>query len=337
MIKHFILHEIKKSNRDRNGVFYPSISEVQIDDTANSLIDDLHNAISISPKKVYGIFSQAGTSYFRQELDFYLDNRSYDIFEKSKQFLGDSNSQSLITLINQETLSSGGHIVIIDYKKDNVNYMIIAMINNRLGRAINIVNGVPKLIKTEQIDFQELDLSCRIDIDKYKTQSGIGNYLCFTSGRDNISNYFVKFIGCEKFNQNRDNSRKVVNIINNITKDFVDKEEYRKRAYEYCEARLAAGDTVDLYTMSEFVFGSTERDKIVNEAITQSIDIDHTFSMYRPEMKKFINFKFRGDWIDNLSFDRSHIGSDLVIDSQNNSVILKNVKGLIEEIQNEDR
>jgi len=337
MIKHFILHEIKKSNKARDGIFLSSITEVEKDDTANALIDDLHDAISKSSKKVYGLFSEAGTSYFHQELDLYQTNSKYDLLEKSKLFLGDLNSQSLISLINQETLSSGGHILLIEYSKESKNYIIVAMINNRLGRAINVENGVPKLVKTEQIDFQELDLACRIDMDKYKLRHAGGNYLCFMSERDSISNYFIKFIGCEKFNQNKDNSKKVVNVVNAITKDYPDKEVYRKRAYEYCEARIAANDMIDIYAMSEFIFGTSERDKIAKNADSMNIEVDNLFSMYRAEMKRFISFKFKGDWIQSLAFDRSHIGTDIIIDSQNNSVIFKNVSKLIEVIQNEDK
>lgn len=337
MHKHFILHELKKTNKSKETTFIGSKQEVVNDQTSASLIIDLHTAITNSMRKTYGVFSKAGTSYFKQEFDNYLKKRNYNLLQSSKAYVGDDNQQSLKTYLSSEILATGGHILIIDYTIDGKQYFTISMISNKMGRAVNITNGIPTLMNTEQIDFRELDLACRIDIEKYKSGQTDQNYLCFISGTDNISKYFVNFIGCEKFNQNKDNSRKAINIITELTKDSENKEDLRKRAYQYCDSKIASRNPVNLYDMSIFVFGESERDKIVKYANDNGIEVDHTFSIHKQEMKRLISFKFKGDWIESFAFDKSHIGTDILINTQKNEVTLKNVTKLIAELKNEDQ
>lgn len=335
MINHFILHEIKKGKGKKDALFTPSTQEVESDETAISLVAELHDAISKSPKKVYGIFSDSITSYFKKEFDAFIKNEIDNLLENTISLIGGTTEYTLFTLLNQETLSTGGHILLIDYTKDGSRYYIVAMVNNKSGRSLDIINGIPKLRNTDQIDFKELDMACRIDVDKYSNYSSESNYLCFISSRDSISNYFINFIGCKRFNQNRDNSKKIVDAINKMTANEADKDKVRKQAYQYCESCYSNKSAIDLYAMSSYMYGEDNRDKVIDFIEANGIEIDHTFSISRPEMKRLISFKFAGDWIEGLSFDRIHIGKDILFNTDNNEVILRNVKSLIERLKNE--
>jgi hypothetical protein len=52
-------------------------------------------------------------------------------------------------------------------------------------------------------------------------------------------------------------------------------------------------------------------------------------------MDRFINFKFKGDWLDSLRFDRNNIKSNIVVKESDNSVVLKNVPHLIMRLRDE--
>jgi nucleoid-associated protein YejK len=87
MIKHFIIHEIIKSKGTKTAVFSPSKKEVTLDSVAETLVNELHEAVTKSPKKAFGHFSDAGTSYFRQEIDNYLSSNSqYNLLVNQKPF-----------------------------------------------------------------------------------------------------------------------------------------------------------------------------------------------------------------------------------------------------------
>lgn len=337
MHKHFILHELKKTNKSRDTLFVCSRQEVQADSNSVSLISELHAAISNSNRKAYGIFSKAGISYFRQEFDNYLEREEYDLLQSSKAFIGDDNYQSLKMYLSAENLSTGGHVLIIDYEVDEKRYFVVSMISNKIGRAVNIHDGIPRLMNTEQLDFKDLDLACRIDVDKYRSGQKDQNYLCFISGSGGVSKYFINFVGCENFNQSKDNSRKLIGIINGLAEGISDGGEIKRRAYEYCESRLSSRSPVDLYDMASYVFGEMEKTRIVDYANANDISVDHVFSPNRQEVRRLINFKFKGDWIESFCFDRSFIRENIYINSEANEVVLKNVSSLIAELKDENR
>jgi nucleoid-associated protein len=337
MINHIVLHEITKSKGVINAIFNASKCEVTNNHTAEVFVDEMHEAISKSSKKVYGVFSEAGISYFRQQFDEYISNKEiYDIQERSKEVFGSDNLSSLKSLLNSEVLATGGHVMMIDYVYQSINYFIVAMLNNKKGKALNINSqGIPELINTEQLDFSLLDLACRIDIKAYRETPDDKNYLCFIPGREIVSAYFVKFIGCEQFNQNKQNSKKLVEVIKALTKDKPNREELNANAFAYCETRRKNRDSIDVFQLAEYVFGSENKDIIYNYVQSNGISLDNSFLSTSSEIKRLISFVYVGDWLDNIKFERENIGTNIVFNSVDNTVVLKNVKGLIEELKNE--
>ena len=335
MIQHFIIHEIEKNKGDTEASFKASTEELDIDTEARSFVRDLHESISDSTKKVYGRFYQQGESYFERKMREYLVDGSTDGFfvAISDLFGLKSDDQSLISYIQHAPLATGGHILFVEYEMNGNSFVVVAMLNNRQGKAIVTEGGKPKIVATEQIDFNLMDVACRINMTAYSRSKSEQNYLCFFTSRDTISQYFINFIGCEHFNQPKDNTRKLIDLIDRSIRPEEDRGEVRTSAYNYCSQRQTSNIVLD--DLSEHIFGSEHRRRLNEMATTEDIRIDSSFVVMQRELSRLLNFRFKGDWIDLIRFDKKNIAENIVTDGDD--VTLKNVPQLVRRVQDERR
>jgi len=339
-IFHLIVHEIEKEHKKTETFFTPSSGEVIIDELSENLIFELHNAISNSTKKVYGIFYKIGSSFFKNVLDQYLlDNEKTDLLENSKEMIGSTHPESLVSLIQKEPLATGGHIVIAHYELNNTEYFVIAMLNNKKGKAISFdEKGIPKIFPTEQIDFELMDIACRINLKTYQDEYITENYLCFFSTREAFSKYFINFIGCQQFNQPKDNTKKLLQLLDNAAEKVEDPESFRTTAYNYCSQCQKNKDPIVLDKLSEHLYGVEGKGNLREIAVLNQIKLDNSFYTHKGELAKLISFKYKGDWIESLRFNRKNIEEkNITYNDSENSVILKNVPNLCKKIKDESR
>jgi nucleoid-associated protein YejK len=333
-----ILHEIGKAQGDTKSTFRASTQELPSDILAENLIEELHKTISDSPKKVYGRFYAVGASYFKTELDAHLlGNAKTTLLKATEKLFGDQTDGTLRTYLTKEPLSTGGHVIAAEYTVEKRRYFVVAMINNKKGRAIEISSsGVPRLINTQQIDFDLMDLACRIDIGEYLRAGNPGNYLCFFTTHQKISNYFIEFIGCQHFNQAKDNTVKLVNLIDLAVKGLPNDDDLRSTAYSYCHQRIQNKDVVVVDDLSEHLFGTPRRKALLAVATTNNIDIDNSFSVTSTEIRRLVSFKYKGDWIDSLRFDKKHLTKTRIQTSvDGTSVTLNDVPDLVKRIKHD--
>ncbi|MGL1894605.1 MAG: nucleoid-associated protein [Spirochaetaceae bacterium] len=333
MINNFIIHEIQKEQHTDISKFIPSKVEVTKDYIAESLVNELHKEITKSSKKVYGIFKSTSSSYFKLEFEKHLTSENYNLLVNSESFIGDINGDSLRRHINGQTLSTGGHIILIDYNIGDTRYFVVAMINNKSGKSVTISSdGIPTIYETDQIDFSALDIACRIDIDAFNNGDDEKNYLCFISGRQDIAKYFVDFIGCKKFNKKKINSENLVFIIEQLSHDYPEKDII-ENAFNYIKPKIKNKEVVDLYQLSEYLLGEDNQDEIIKKAVENGILIDHSFIPSNSEIDKLKKFEFIGDWINKLQFKKDiALKQDIISIVDDSTIQLHDVGKLVERI-----
>jgi len=336
MINHLIFHDIIKEQHTTECLFKPSSQELKVDHESVKLVEDLHKVITKSPKRVHGVFNDFGNSYFKEFLDNYISNRKVNILENSKDVIGGHDKRSLKSNISKEVLATGGHIIISSYILHSNEYFVIAMLNNKKGKSIQYdVNGVPKLVSTEQIDFNLMDLACRINITEYINKKSNKNYICFFYAKGSISQYFIDYIGCRHFNQPKQNTKKLVQLIDVAANNANDPIKFKSEAYNYCNGKLKKGELVNIDDLSAHLYGEVFRENLQNIINENGFEIDNSFSIVSSELKRLISFQYQGDWLDLLKFDKKYIfNKNIRASSDGKTVILKKVPELIKILQN---
>ncbi len=332
----FIFHQIVKDKNEKEGYLKEAKSKLTDDSKISNTIEKIHLSISNSTHKVNGKFKKED-SYFKQEFDKYIkDIKSYDLFKESKNIIGNKDKQgSLLNLMNKETLSTGGYVLIIHYEDNNKEYFIMSILKNKQGESFLISdNGIPDIKETVQTDYGNLDYACRINVDIYNDKSS-KNPICFIHKTgSNISNYFIDFIGCEKFNSNKCNSEKLAKIIKDLVKDKDDKEkeEITNKTIEFCESKKKIKETIDIFELAEYVFG--DKKIIYKYSEDNDIQIDNSFSPYMSEIRKIEIVEFKGDWIEKFKFSNDNLDK-IDYNDDNTTIVLKNVPDLVKKIKAE--
>lgn len=330
----FIYHEVIKTKEDKEGVLKEAKQRIKDNQKIVELVHKIHEAISNSAHKVYGIFNK-DESYFKKEFNKYLEDiQGYDLFKESKNLIGNKDIQgSLVNLMNKENFSTGGSVLLIHYKNNNVPYFILSILKNKLGESLSISpDGIPEVKNTSQIDFNNLDYACRINVDIYKKDNQ-KNAICFIHKLGaKVSNYFIDFIGCEKFNNSKKNSELLYNVIKNLSNEKEEKETIITNTIEYCDNKKKNKEIIDIFDLSTFLFN--DKDKINNYAMNNNISLDSSFSPSMSQIVKLRKVEYKGDWIEILKFSNDNLDK-INYNENNSSVTFNDVPNFIRKVKEE--
>lgn len=295
-----------EGKKDKNYETWVEKSQklTHIDEKAISLITELDDSYTKS-----GIIYAALDS--SSDLVFPNAYRKLEQSTDPEAFLAFSATtlDNLARLISDVPAAKGGFLVYADYTIENQHYLSIFLIRDTKGKYFTSHKGEPffKISELEHLDLARLAMACRIDINCFRKKNK-QNYMSVISKHNDISEYFIRWIGAVNKESNVNYTNDLLQLLNIAAKPKdkmgreIEPEAFREAVFDYYKSQPQ--NLIDLNEVSKTFYDDEKYLPIL--AATQNILINTQFTPDKSTMTKFVRVDVDSDDI-NLRFPRSAI------------------------------
>lgn len=315
-----IIHHIDKK---RNEIALPAATRntrLPIDERLTTIVKDI---IQIYGRTVsgYGTFNpDRAVHTFPSLLNGYTS--------QSEDFI--QFTQDVTRLIRSKMarlpLATGGYPLFLRFTNQGQDWVLIAMLKLKAGTGIN--QNTLDLSDTLSFDISHLHEAVRININKWRQDEQ--PYLSFVkkkASNQDVSHYFLDALGCTDYTDSKANTITVLEALTDYCENSSlspeQKNEARRRTYEYCEEKFNAGEPVNLSSLSSRI-NDQQPDEFANFVRNGDYEVGETFEPNKTIYTRLKIIKGRvGNT--NISFDVIDIQSGNIDLDDSNNLIIRNV------------
>lgn len=325
-----IIHEISKQPQVNEATTFLSESLLPVSQNTIALAQSLNNSFS-KDKNSYGNFIQ-------------LENPFYDNFQLHLQTLTDESflifTQNVINQLSETLgktfLAKGGFFVFCEYDLNGIRFIGTYLVRDVEGVLFNKdnVNHTFQINSVRYLDTNKLAMGGRVNIEKLT--DGDNNYISLTTtGQQDISEYFIEWIGVTRPETNADFTNKLFHIISSIdspinpeTGQQYQLNEFREVAYNLIKA--SPNRVVNLRDLSTTFYG--EDNRLIDYAEANGYELDHEFRYDGRALNKFRRINAYRDGI-RLSFARGDLDTKVSLSEEDSELVTIRSRSLVDSIK----
>jgi nucleoid-associated protein len=319
-----ILHRIIKAENTTGAnaaTVVPRNARLPIDER---LVQTADNALRIYARATNG-FGTFDANQVRYQFPVLLQKyvvRGADFIQFSNE------ATSLIAAeMGNAYFANGGYVLFLRYTNLGQDWLLIVMLKLKAGTGIDQVTL--NLNETLFFDIDHLHEAARIDLGKW--QANTQPYLSFIKkrrGSEDVTKYFRQALGCTEYTDSKHNTAEVMKAVNEFseTKGWTveQRNEARRRTFEYCETKDRAREPVNLMALSAHIFDQ-EPTAFADYVREKEYVVSETFMPHRTTYTRFKRIDAKVGNI-KVSFDVDDLVQQRVdYDSANNCLIINNL------------
>lgn len=324
-IKNFIIHQLLKEQGDRNVRNKIAPNTLSITEKEKVFMANLDKSYHKKSSPIYGIFEN-GNGSFKQNLQQYID-------EKIKFYdFSVAISNYYKKVLEGTANATGGYMILSEYfnEKNNCNFLLVLMINNKEGYVVNEKDLTLENIKN--LDLSKVDVACLINLTEWqKIENDIETerktYLSFVKGMKTISYYFLSFIDCDNKNTNTESTNRLITAIeayaDNKGYDRSQRTKKRNEIFEYCIECIDNKKEIHLSKIS-YLINPDQPDEFSDFATEDTYKVSSIISGDKSRMKtlKYITYSNKNF---KLEFDSNMLKKDVIYNPKSNQLTFKNL------------
>ena len=329
IISNIALHFITKQEETNDVALRLGPEQIEIDDKINNFVDALHGIYNAKPSKAYGHFSampsEGDVARFVDVMESYLSD-SQNFYAFSAQA-----ANMLKNELDKYDLGEMGYLVVCHYEYMGGRYLLVSVIPVSEHYS---VDGELNISADKHLDTNRLQLAARIDLFDYKDNPDSNRYISFIKGRAGrqVSDFFLDFLGCEEGLNPKQQTQTLVQAVEDYVSvsqlDPQEKQDTRKELLSYCKEQKASAQDVSLQEVGK-VISKTDGDDASGKDFysfcqSQAYPIEESFPHDQTVVNKMTKYSGYGGGI-SLSFERSHLGEDVVYNQSNDSITINRV------------
>lgn len=319
-IVNVIVHSL---NRTKGGFVIDDRKEVlEIGKTVQRLIDQLSKIYSNKTGKSHGRFEDDTDLYpVSKFLTAYFIEKADDFVTTTYRMADNLRKEA------QGTASTGDHVFFAHFKRiaDNAEFLIVAILNDELGTALNKAKDV---VDAMHLDIKGFRLAGRVNLTNWSR--GEDKYLSFIKGRgqDKVSDFFKNFLGCNNSIAAVLETQKLNSILESFASsqgfDEEKKSEFLRNAYNICKRHADSDTPFELETFSNELWPSNPED-LSNAFEESGENISDGFIPDKRSLRSLV--KFSGatkNW--RIVFDREALTNDeIYFNPEDQTLLIKNL------------
>ncbi len=318
-IHYLVIHELKKEPNQKTAHVELSHTLSSLSDSSTELIDQLNEKYTYHEK--YAVFNEKQKEAFSQHYETFHRESNSDTFLRFTQ-----NTLLLLEKkIKHVGRAKGGFFVFADYQTPQANFCSVFLIRDKTGLLFkkDKKSSTFEVKPTTHLDIEKLAMGCKINKLKYSQREP--NYLSLLETRmQDLSDYFISWIGAEKLEDNKQYTSNLYEIVNHIDRPVIDnkkltREEFKKQVYHYWKNQPSK--LINLIDLGKEFYGEENKTALVKFAQEKQLIIDTHFKPDAKEMNKFYKIHVSGDHI-TLSFDYAALNKSLILDPKQDDTIL---------------
>lgn len=300
-ILNIVVHKVEKEQYKKDTKITLSDSPLDIDDYSKLFLNEFIN-IYQNPRKTSKSFAQfdkneTENDRFSDLLQKYIDNTD-SFLEASKKI-----AKRFSAKLGSESLATGGYVFCVDYKNEKKQNFSVIILNQQMHPTILEVKGRFKLASSFTLETNSIKMAANIKINDWKEDSD-ASYLSYVRGKDNLTEYFKKFIGCTSAQPAKIATSNVINAVYGFIDTTYDNEDERSTRKELAKDDLykimsAHKEHVTFETVRTHVFSDeAERERFMDYITKNQLEISDEFSPDCRVLNSLGRFEYKRSGID---------------------------------------
>ncbi|MCF4988759.1 nucleoid-associated protein YejK [Pseudomonas gessardii] len=318
-IRHCIVHLIDKKPDGTPAVLHTRDSELSESTAIENMLADLNESYNAKQGKAWGFFhAESGAHPISGWLMDYFDGRQ-DFTTFSHIAV-----EHLQKLMEESSLSTGGHVLFAHYQQGMTDYLAIALLHHSEGV---VVTNEQDVTTSHHLDLSQLHLAARINVSEWQNNKQSKQYISYIQGKSGkkVSEYFRDFIGCLEGVDGPGETRTLLKAFS----DFVESEdlpdesarEKTKTLVDYATSQAKLGEPMGLEELSGLI--DEDRPKAFYDHIRNK---DYGLSPEIPADKRTLNqfrrFTGRAEGL-SISFEAHLLGDKIEYDEASSTLTIK--------------
>jgi len=218
--------------------------------------------------------------------------------------------------IDQASKATGGYMVFVRYTLFGSDFMLITMLNNTAGIAIDDGFGINSI---NYLDITKLHLAARIDLSLWQDAPESGRYISMIRGKESnkLSDYFRLFIGSDETINSKHETSELLSAVSHFCDDNLQdeeqKSEFKKKSADYCLEQADKGQNVVLKDFSGYVADGAVED-FMNYINSEEYELNNEISPNKTVIRRFNKISGRNQQV-SITINEDALGDTVIYDS----------------------
>lgn len=283
------------------------------------VIDTLNTFYNRRTSKSHGKFAVDTTNFPTQaHLKTYVDSNYKEFYALT--------SSMMLTLrkdAGQKASATGGHVFFAQFERDEKNYLMVSIINDKLGAALTKDMDVQD---ATHLDMDGFRFAGRINITAWL--AGDDRYISFLKGKGDIAEYFKEFLGCDTFVLEKEDTQTLVKALTKFADDkgFKGdaKQEFLKKAKDICDLHARNKTELSIQAFSNEMIPDNP-DELIEALTDPDLKLNDNFVPHSRSLNRLVRFQVKTkSW--SLEFERDALSTGpITYDVEANALTIREI------------
>ena len=339
IIQDFAVHLIEKQADSGPSNLTLSQHSIAPSPTLEHFLEELNKIYNSKPSKVFGSFveedSQPVHDNSESEADSSIESSHILLSRYLKSDLKEKTSfidythQSMNLLkhyIDQASKATGGYMVFVNYTLFGSDFMLIAMLNNVAGIAVDQDLGINNI---NYLDITKLHLAARIDLSLWQDDAESGRYISMIRGKESnkLSEYFRKFVGSDETINSKQETSELFTAVSQFCdtriQDGETKSQFKQKAADFCIEQADKGQNVVLKDFSGYVADNAV-DDFMNYVKSEQFALADEISPNKTVIRRFNKISGRNQQV-SITINEEALGDTVIYDAEKETLTLSDL------------
>lgn len=318
-VRHSAIHKIDKKPDGNPAVLHLADAEQVESQARDDLMQQFNESYNAATGKAWGFFHhESGAHPLSGWLAKYMAGGS--------SFLEFSTTavEHLAKLMEESSLTTGGHALFCHYQQGLTEYLVIALVQET--EAVTMTEEL-HLMTMKRLDLDHIRLAARINISEWQSNPKSKQYISFLKSKQGrrVNEYFRDFIGCQEGIDGPGETRTLLKAFS----DFVESEDMveesaREKTHtlvSYSMAQAKLGEPITLDELSGLI--DEDRPKNFYDFIkAKDYGLSETLPPDKKTLNKFRRFTGRAEGM-SISFEAHLLGDKIKFDEEGGTLTLR--------------
>ncbi|MCW8929525.1 MAG: nucleoid-associated protein [Gammaproteobacteria bacterium] len=323
IIRDIVVHLIEKQADSGPSNLSLSHENIATSQALESFLEELNKVYNSKPSKVFGSFIAPENAQESEQAVTSTDVLLTGLLKDEINFI-DYTHQSMNLLkhyIDQASKATGGYIVFVHYTLFGSDFMMIVMLNNVTGVA---VDDNFMLSSIEYLDISKLHLAARIDLSLWQDDPKSGRYISMIRGKESnkLSEYFRHFIGSDETIDSRHETSELLTAVSQFCEDNIQddeqKSQFKQKSVDYCLEQADKGQNVDLKDFSGYVADAAV-DDFMNYIKSEQYELNNEISPNKTVIRRFNKISGRNQQV-SITINEEALGDTVIYDADKDTL-----------------
>jgi nucleoid-associated protein len=288
-----------------------------INPTLQRVIDELYDLYSRRTSKSHGRFAVDEANY---PAPIFL--RAY-LLDSDFGVLTSELMNTLRLQAQRKTNATGGHVFFAHFERDAKQYLLVAIVNDKLGATLTRDLSVQDV---KHLDMDGFRFAGRINLTGW--MEGDARYIGFLKGKGDVSEYFREFLGCDATILERQDTADLVSALKHFAEaqgmDPAAKDDFLGRAKSICERASKQKQELEFQALANELMPA-HPDVLLEVLTDPDRGLNDRFVPHRGALSPLVKFKAKTSlW--SVEFEREALsGGNILFDEEENTLTILNL------------